>query len=152
MNSFKKNLFTAENIEQLTGLIQEGYKVGVISEEERKTPLFYHAFDEEMIAFLLKKGVPAEHQDIDGKTVLHLTEYQPVAEILIDHNPGLLKITDNQGATPLFPAVTYPTVDPSMIRMMIDKGANINAKNHQRHPPSMWSQSLNTWKFCLREM
>ncbi|HEV8079927.1 MAG TPA: ankyrin repeat domain-containing protein [Chitinophagaceae bacterium] len=104
----------------------------------------------EIVKFLLDKGANVNAEDNDGKTALFAIcsgeDYLPmqqklkIAEMLINKGANKEVIAKTQGnykgkGTPLIYASMHGDIE--MVKFLISKGANVNAKNEDGYTPLM---------------
>ena len=114
--------------------LQKGANVNALHRWYGMTPLFEASVwgaPDEIVQILLNAGANTRWRNkLFGLTAAgeachnqHLT----MVEILIDHDNGLLEITDFRGDTPLFNAIHGRNVD--IVRFLINRSANLTATN-----------------------
>jgi hypothetical protein len=67
----------------------------------------------------------------DMRTLMHLVELPQYAYFLIEHGFTALDQQDQQGEPPLFAITKF--LDPRLARLFIEKGSDINLRNHKGH-------------------
>jgi len=122
-----------------------------------KTPLLYAARENhaDIVAMLLDAGAPIEQADADGVTPLLMAVLNGAfdsARLLIERGANV-NAMDWYGQTPLFSAVDWrdldvpgPTRDNgvdrkaalALIQLLVDKGANVNARTKESLPVRRW--------------
>jgi ankyrin repeat protein len=122
-----------------------------------KTPLLYAARQNhrDIVAMLLDAGAPIEQADADGVTPLLMAVLNGAfesAHLLVERGANI-NAMDWYGQTPLFSAVDWrdldvpgPTRDNGVdrsaalafIQVLLDKGANVNARTKESLPVRRW--------------
>jgi Ankyrin repeats (3 copies) len=67
----------------------------------------------------------------DGRTLIHVVGVPPFARLLIKHGFTALNQQDHAGEHCLFAIAKF--LDPQLFRLFLEKGADINLKNHKGH-------------------
>jgi ankyrin repeat protein len=67
----------------------------------------------------------------DGRTMMHVVDLPQYAHILIEHGFTALNEQDKEGEHSLFAVTKF--LDVELAQRLIEKGANINLKNHKGH-------------------
>src|SRR5688572_8115212 len=130
------------------------------------TPLLYAARDGKLEAARLLVDAGADLELGDGNAIrpllmASLNGQIPVARLLIERGANV-NADDFWGRTPLWAAVEYRNLDMNnndqdsptdngvdrppfidLIKLLIDKGANVNARTRELPPPRRWLYSLN---------
>jgi ankyrin repeat protein len=110
-------------------LVKECLKQGIpLKEAFKQNPSLLHqvaaAGRDQMIAFLIARGIDVNGRDMEGKTPLHHAVYhqnRPMIEQLL-HNGADINAQDRKGETPLLSAITYRHA--KTIRLLLQRGAN----------------------------
>ncbi|MET0293135.1 MAG: ankyrin repeat domain-containing protein [Steroidobacteraceae bacterium] len=122
-----------------------------------KTPLLYAARENhrDIVAMLLDAGAPIEQADADGVTPLLMAVLNGAfdsARLLIERGANV-NAMDWYGQTPLFSAVDWRNLDVpgptrdngvdraaalSLVQLLVDKGANVNARTRESLPVRRW--------------
>ena len=79
-------------------------------------------------------------RDYTGKTALHYCVENvtlDIAEMILEADPGLLELQDNEGYTALQLAVIAANVP--MIKHLLKKGADINSVDSEGHTVVHWA-------------
>lgn len=105
------------------------------------TPLHYAAFSGELeiAKLLVAKGANVRAENAYGQKPIDLTHYgkdngyKGVMELLLDKGGGKVNDTDKDGYTLLRCAVIIGNLE--VIKFLIDKGANIHAKDNKGRTP-----------------
>ena len=87
---------------------------------------------------LLDLGANPAIQDNDGATALHYAvEYgmREVIESILQHNMSALHTADRFGNQPLWTACTKPTIDYTIIEILVRNGADWKNKNKSNLSP-----------------
>jgi ankyrin len=130
------------------------------------TPLLYAARDGKLEAARLLVDAGADLELGDGNAIrpllmASLNGQIPVARLLIERGANV-NADDFWGRTPLWAAVEYRNLDMNnndqdsptdngvdrppfidLVKLLIDKGANVNARTRELPPPRRWLYSLN---------
>jgi ankyrin len=130
------------------------------------TPLLYAARDGRLEPARLLVAAGADLELGDGNAIAPLLMASlngqiPVARLLVEHGANV-NADDFWGRTPLWAAVEYRNLDMNnndqdsptdngvdrapfinLITLLIDKGANVNARTRELPPPRRWLYSLN---------
>jgi ankyrin repeat protein len=104
-------------------LIKHGADVDSLLEDGVKTPLFY-AKTAQIALVLVENGADVNHQDPDGKTVLHHNPSFGVAEVLLFHD-GNVNIKDNKGRLSHF----YLSL-PEVFDLFLMFGLDVDSKDN----------------------
>ena len=91
---------------------------------------------DEIVRILLKAGANARWKDRDGCSAIYYactTANRSIVERLLNHDNGLLEIADNEGETPLFPAMRNQQTD--IVQLLLDRGANVHATDSRGCTP-----------------
>lgn len=67
----------------------------------------------------------------DGRTMMHVVELPEYAHLIIEHGFTALNEQDKEGEHSLFAVTKF--LDVELAQSLIEKGANINLKNHRGH-------------------
>jgi hypothetical protein len=67
----------------------------------------------------------------DGRTMMHVVDLPQFAHIMIEHGFTALNEQDKEGEHSLFAVTKF--LDMELAQRLIEKGANINLKNHKGH-------------------
>ena len=67
----------------------------------------------------------------DMRTLMHVVTLPRLAHLLLEHGFTALNQQDQQGEHPLFAITKF--LDPSLARLLIERGSDINLRNHKGH-------------------
>lgn len=67
----------------------------------------------------------------DMRTLIHVVKLPRCAYLLIEHGFTAMNQQDQQGEHPLFAITKF--LDPKLARLLIEKGSDINLRNHKGH-------------------
>lgn len=106
------------------------------------TPLMYASRYgyADIVDYLLKRGANEKALDAKGKSaLLYALEYDhmPVAEILINFNPKLLNVYDDEGNTPMLFATKNNNLE--FIKLLTTNGVDINVPDKTGFTPLMYA-------------
>jgi ankyrin repeat protein len=116
-------------------LLDKGASVHATDKRE-KTPLHW-ASTGEIVALLLDSGADIESRDVDGDTPLHIcvasavSETSAVTELV--RRGAIVSALDDGQQTPLHRA--YDSVDSVIIKVLLDSGAGIEARDNTGKTP-----------------
>lgn len=105
-----------------------------------KTPLFLAAKGGclSIVKLLINSGADLQLISIEGETVLHAAALhnQPnLVEYLLFICPSMIHTKDKDEETPLHKAVTGTTQKISIVKLLLDNNADVNAKSDNRNTP-----------------
>jgi hypothetical protein len=82
-----------------------------------------------MVSVVSKMGMNVCFED--GRTLIHVVGLRPFAHMLIEHGFTAVNQQDHAGEHSLFAIAKF--LDPQLFRLFLEKGADINLKNHKGH-------------------
>jgi ankyrin repeat protein len=101
---------------------------------------------------LRHNGADLDVRGQDGRNPLHGAAFSgklEVVRILIEYNPAYIDARDEQGETPLHWASTGDNFkDGSVLRLLLEHGADINAQSQTGRTRCSWPRSLERRRLC----
>ena len=82
---------------------------------------------DDIVRILLKAGANARWMDCNGCSAISHARHLSIVEMLLNHDNGLLEISDYRGQTPLFLAIDSQRTN--IVQLLLDRGANVQAKD-----------------------
>ncbi|MBL8881122.1 MAG: ankyrin repeat domain-containing protein [Phycisphaerales bacterium] len=136
------------DFETLKTILTQGMSPDELDSDGR-TPLIHAAIDNKLsiARYLLDAGANVDHQDGLECTALHYAaqnHHKEIVELLLNRG-ARLEVGDVNGNTPLSNAVFYSQGRGSMIRMLLDAGADRNHMNKHGVSPLSLAQSVSNY-------
>jgi len=87
----------------------------------------------------VKEEAPPKPLDPQAQSLVSAVRANDIAAVTrtLGKNPEIVKLTDNAGSTLLHHATAYASLD--MMKLLIDKGADVNAVNRRKTAPMHWA-------------
>ena len=132
------------DFEKVTLVLKE---VGIdIQDSEGRTALINSVSEKqiELVRWLLDNGADVNIQDRGGYSALHFAAQErlvAIGKLLLDHNADL-ELRDKYGNTPLWTAVMNSRQELSIIKLLLDKGANLHNINGVGRTPKQMIDAI----------
>ncbi len=100
--------------------------------------------DKDLVIKLINNGLDVNELDDNGYSPLHYATQDYLIDItrILLNNSASVDIKDGNGNTPLSNAVFYFTKDPTLIDLLLTKGANKYAENNYGVSPYSLAKSI----------
>lgn len=130
--------------EKVKNLLQE---VGVDTGDSYvRTALIWATFYDNvsLLDWLISKGANVNHQDKNGYSALHFAGQEKRFEcaIMLLDNGASLELADIHGNTPLWTAIFSAKDDNRLVKLYVEKGANLDHVNKYQRTPRQIAESM----------
>lgn len=117
-----------------------------VQDSEGRTALIHSVSENqiESVRWLLDNGADVNIQDRGGYSALHFVAQErlvAIGKLLLDHNADL-ELRDKYGNTPLWTAVMNSRQELSIVKLLLDKGANLHNINGAGRTPKQMIDAI----------
>ena len=130
------------NTELVRLLLVKGAKLEARDQYNRETPLLVasrHGYEQVVEQFIIS-GADLDARNERQQTALHVVSYNSgrtgnakIVQLLLERNPKLLEAKDQDGDTPLYPAIEEK--HEQVVKQLIASGANLDTRNNSEQTP-----------------